>query len=128
MNELKKIPDAELEVMLALWSAVEPKPRSWVEQQLKNRCWSPLTVNTYLTRLTEKGMLTSQKEGNANYYFPAVSRQEYQKFENRSFLQKLYGNSVKGFIVAMCADQELEDKDIDELQQMLENLKGEKRE
>lgn len=56
--EIRKLSDAELTVMMALWSADQPVPRSWLEERLVEKKWNTKTVNTYLTRLAEKGAVT----------------------------------------------------------------------
>ena len=55
MKLQKRLPDTELEVMLAIWSAEGPVSRAWLEEKLSNKGWSRNTFNTYLTRLLEKG-------------------------------------------------------------------------
>lgn len=121
---IAKLSDAEVSVMMALWSATEPVPRSWLEGQLAYKCWNSLTINTYLLRLTEKGTITAQKHGKANYYTPVVSKEEYLELENHSFLEKLYGSSLESFMAAICSQKGLDNKEIDELQDYLEGLKG----
>ena len=52
---MKRLPDKELEVMKALWSLGRDIPRSALDHALLSFQWSRNTINTYLTRLVEKG-------------------------------------------------------------------------
>lgn len=120
--EIRKLPDAELSVMMALWSADQPVPRSWLEERLTEKHWNTKTVNTYLIRLTEKGAVHSQRQGKTNFYTPAYSREAYLEFENRFFLEKLYDSSLKNFMAAMVSSKEVKKADLAELRQYLDQL------
>ena len=54
---MKRLPDTELEVMKALWSLGRDVPRSALDHALSSFQWSRNTINTYLTRLVEKGFV-----------------------------------------------------------------------
>ncbi len=71
---LKRLPDAELEVMKALWELGSDTPRSALEQALAPFSWAGNTINTYLSRLTEKGFLSVHKDGKSNLYTRGVYR------------------------------------------------------
>ena len=101
MEKLRRLPDTELEMMLVLWEAEGEVPRSYFDQQLKEKNWNINTINTYLSRLEKKGFLTCEKRGKMNFYRPAVAREEYLAFESRSMLDRLYGSSVKRFVTAL---------------------------
>lgn len=122
--KLRRLPDAELEVMQALWSASEPVPRAWLEERLTGHSWTATTVNTYLARLGEKGFLTVERRGKTNYYTPLISLEEYQTFESRSVLNKLFGSSVKNFLAALAGPDGLTDEEADQLQAYLDQRKG----
>lgn len=122
---LKKLPDAEFEVMAALWQAEPPVPRSYFDAQLReSRNWADSTILSLLSRLEEKGFLRVEKQGNRNVYTPVVGREEYLAFENRSFLSRLHGGSVTHLVAGMAQGGALKDSDIDALQTLLNSLKG----
>ena len=53
---MKRLGDAELEIMLHVWSAGEPVPSTYVHQRLQgSRGWSLPAVLTAMGRLVEKG-------------------------------------------------------------------------
>ena len=122
MEEKKRLPDAELAVMQAVWAVGGEVGRADIEGALASHGWSANTLNTYLTRLCEKGFLTSRLEGRNNLYTPLVSRDRYLEFESRSVLQRLYGGSLGSFVAALNAEQPLEQREIDELRQFLDDM------
>ena len=104
MEEKKRLPDAELAVMQAVWAQSGEVGRADIEGALASHGWSANTLNTYLTRLCEKGFLTSRREGRNNLYTPLVSRDKYLEFESRSVLKRLYGGSLGSFVAALNAE------------------------
>ena len=122
MEENKRLPDAELAVMQAVWAVGGEVGRADIEGALASHGWSDNTLNTYRTRLCEKGFLTSRREGRNNLYTPLVSRDRYLEFESRSVLKRLYGGSLGSFVAALNAEQPLEQREIDELRQFLDDM------
>ena len=122
MEEKKRLPDAELAVMQAVWAVGGEVGRADIEGALASHGWSANTLNTYLTRLCEKGFLTSRREGRNNLYTPLVSRDRYLEFESRSVLKRLYGGSLGSSVAALNAEQPLEQREIHELRQFLDDM------
>ena len=108
--------------MQAVWAVGGEVGRADIEGALASHGWSANTLNTYLTRLCEKGFLTSRREGRNNLYTPLVSRDRYLEFEGRSVLKRLYGGSLGSFVAALNAEQPLEQREIDELRQFLDDM------
>ena len=100
MDDKKRLPDAELAVMQAIWAVGGEVSRGDLDGALASHGWSANTVNTYLTRLCEKGFLSSRREGRNNLYTPLVSKDKYLEFESRSVLKRLYGGSLGSFVAA----------------------------
>ena len=77
----------------------------------------------YLSRLLEKGFLSCERRGKTNYYTPLIGEEEYLEFESKTMLSKLYGSSLKNFVISLCRRDSLTLAEIDELQCLLEDLK-----
>lgn len=122
MEEKRRLPDAELAVMQAVWAVGGEVGRGDIEGALASHGWSANTVNTYLTRLCDKGFFTSRREGRNNLYTPLVSKDKYLEFESRSVLDRFYGGSLGSFVAALNAEQPLEQREIDELRQFLDDM------
>lgn len=117
---MKHLPDTELEVMKALWNTGEKASRAALEQHLTQFDWTPNTVNTYLTRLRNKGFVKVERSGRDNFYTALVSREDYLAFDSRSTLDRLYG-SPKNFIAAL-ARGGIRSDEVDQLKALLEEL------
>ena len=124
MSNLKKLPDAELEIMLLLWNSDQPVPRNYFDNALKEeKNWADSTILSLLSRLMEKQFITCEKRGNKNYYSPLVKKEDYLALENKSFMNKLYHNSLNQFITAFSQTNPLSDADIEDLHSLLNSLK-----
>ena len=122
MDDKKRLPDAELAVMQAIWAVGGEVSRGDLDGALASHGWSANTVNTYLSRLAEKGFVSVRREGRSNLYTPLVSQEDYLAFDSRAVLDRLYG-SPKNFVAAL-ASRGLERGELEELQALLDQLKG----
>ena len=117
---MKRLPDTELEVMKALWASGPDTTRAQLEQSLEAFRWASNTINTYLTRLVEKGFVSVRREGKTNLYTPLVGREEYLAFDSRAVLDRLYG-SPRNFVAAL-AREGLSRDELDELRALVDQL------
>ena len=117
---MKRLPDTELEVMKALWASGPDTTRAQLEQSLEAFRWASNTINTYLTRLVEKGFVSVCREGKTNLYTPLVGREEYLAFDSRAVLDRLYG-SPRNFVAAL-AREGLSRDELDELRALVDQL------
>ena len=121
MDGRKRLPDAELSVMQAVWAHGGEVSRGDIEGALASHGWSVNTINTYLTRLADKGFLSARRLGRSNRYTPLVSREDYLSFDSRSVLSRLYGSSPRNFVAALARDG-LPPGEVDELRALLDEL------
>jgi len=119
---MKRLPDTELEVMKALWAAGPDTPRAVLEDRLSPFGWAANTVNTYLSRLADKGFVSVRREGRSNLYTPLVTQEDYLSFDSRAVLDRLYG-SPRNFLAAL-AREGLRKEELEELQALLDQLSG----
>ncbi|OUN17272.1 hypothetical protein B5G38_01750 [Gemmiger sp. An87] len=125
-QKIKRLPDAELEVMKAVWSAREPVTRAQLEQLLgSKKQWAPTTILAMLTRLEQKGFLEREKQGRAYLIRPLVSREAYLQVESQSALGRMFGGSAKNLIAALHQCHALSRQEVQELADYLEQLKQE---
>jgi len=117
---MKRLPDTELEVMKALWAAGSDTPRAVLEDKLSSFGWATNTVNTYLSRLVDKGFVSVRRKGKSNLYTPLVTQEDYQSFDSRAVLNRLYG-SPRNFVAAL-AREGLRKDELEELQALLDQL------
>ena len=122
-DNIKRLPDAELEIMKELWAADEPLTRPQLEQRLARKSWTSTTLLALLARLESKGFVIRQKQGKGYLYAAAVTRQEYLPVESRSALGRMFGGSARNLVAALAETHALSDTDIDELAAYLEQLR-----
>lgn len=117
---IKKLPEAELEVMQALWSCQIPATRAQMEQILKDtHPMAQTTLLTLLTRLADKGFVRIEKGERAAKYYPLVDKEDYLAQQSKHFVEKLCGGSISLFASALCHSG-LSKEDLKELQVLLE--------
>lgn len=121
MNKnIRRLPDAEQEVMQAIWMCEAPVARTDIEEILyKDHPMAMTTLLTLLTRLNEKGFISIEKVGRRSYYTPCISREEYLASQSKTFFQKLCGGNVSVFANALC-DSGLSEEELKQLRDLLE--------
>ena len=115
----KKLSDAELDVMLAIWQNRPPVLRSDLEEQLKSHNWADTTTLTLLSTLVEKGYLSLERQGRRNLYTPLVSERDYRSWASRSFLGKMYQSSISRMVASLVESRDLTDRDLAELEEFI---------
>lgn len=116
----RRLPDAELEVMQAIWMCEAPAARVDIEHILyKTHPMAMTTLLTLLTRLAEKGFLQIEKVGRSSRYHPLVSREEYLSAQSKRFVDKLCGGNISTFAAALCSSG-LSKEELAQLRDMLE--------
>lgn len=119
-KQIRKLPDAELEVMQAIWSYTPPVSRADINAILKQTHPMALTtLLTLLTRLSEKGFVQIEKVGRSSQYYPLISKQDYLADQGNRFFKKLCGGSLSTFANALC-DSGLTKDELAELRSLLE--------
>lgn len=118
-TNLKRLPDAELAVMQAIWQAEPPVTSAYVQEQVALD-WKATSLLTFLARLTKKGFLRCQKQGKQNVYWPLVDRADYLRLEGASLLERLYRGSVKEMVASLAEAGAVSDRDLQELRRFLE--------
>ncbi|GAU78832.1 BlaI/MecI/CopY family transcriptional regulator [Fusibacter sp. 3D3] len=121
---MQRLPESELDIMLALWEIEQPPvPRTYFDKKLAHKGWSANALNSFLSRLEEKGFLKSTREGKNKYYVAVVKREAYLRKEGRNILHKLYQGSIKNFMLSVTGQQGLDEVEIEELREYLDALK-----
>ena len=107
--------------MKIVW-AKAPTSASAVIQALtmKDHTWHPKTVKTYLARLVNKRVLGFHKEGRAYVYTPEITERECVEAASKSFLERVFGGSLKPMLAHFVDSQKLSPEEIKELKQILD--------
>ena len=117
---LKRLPDAEFEIMKVIWRNPSPITTMQIVEKLESeKNWKPQTVLTMLVRLVEKNFLISGKNGRERNYTPVVSETDYMQVETGDFMSRYSGNSVGSLIKTMYDGENKSESDLDDLKAWL---------
>ena len=117
---IKRLPDAEFEVMKVIWNNTQPVTTLQIMEKLESgKNWKPQTVLTMLVRLIEKGFLKSERVGRERNYTPIIRKQDYMQIETGDFMRRYRGNSVGSLVKALYDGRDLSQEDIRELKEWL---------
>lgn len=123
---IKKLPDAEFEIMRAVWHSEEPVTSPQLTDKLRHdlpeKDWKQQTVLTMLVRLEKKGFLRSDKAGKERNYYAKITESDYLQVEADSFRKRFNSGKLSGLIKALYSDDSISDEDIDELKDWINKL------
>jgi BlaI family penicillinase repressor len=125
MNQsTKKIPrisESEWEVMKVVWDHA-PCSANQIIAALNQRdaAWHPKTVKAFLNRLVKKQALGFKSIGRAYLYHPLVNQNECAEAASVSFLERVFGGSLKPMLAHFVARKRLSAEEISELKKLLD--------
>lgn len=125
-DTLKKLGEAELEIMQVIWDSGNPVTSNYILKELQGRRkWQLSTLMTSLKRLADKGFIHCDRSTGSNLYTSIVSEDKYKAGASRHFLEKLYDNSIQSMIATLYSNREIKNSDIEELRDFLDQLEDE---
>ena len=117
--------EVELEILQILWEHQPTTVRFVHEKICEQRQVSYTTILTFLQRMTEKKMVTREKQGKTHYYQAVPKQDEVQKNLFRKLLHTAYKGSAMKMVMHALGQQKVTPKELEELQQWLEAKKQE---
>lgn len=125
-DDIKKLGEAELEIMQVIWNNRNPVTSNYILKELQGRRkWQLSTLMTSLARLSDKGFVSCDRSTGSNLYTPVISENEYKAGASRHFLEKLYNNSIQNMVATLYSNKAIKDSDIEELRNFLDKLEDE---
>ena len=120
---VQQVSDSELELLKIIWAngGTALYARIMEELEKKGRTWKKNTVITLLSRLSDKGLVKTNKIGRRNEYEAVVSEEDYQAAQTQSLLNKLYEGSAKGLVCTLIQRDMLTAGDYEELKKFWES-------
>lgn len=119
MEQQLSISESEWRVMKIVWSN-SPQTLPEILDRLKETGWSKTTIQTYLARLVKKGALTTKRHGKGYLYYPAVSENDCQLAESRSFLSRVYDGSLSKMVMGFVKSGNLSLEELNELKSLID--------
>ncbi|MBI2948859.1 MAG: BlaI/MecI/CopY family transcriptional regulator [Verrucomicrobia bacterium] len=121
MKPMPKISETEWEVMKVVWSRSPLSAAEIIDALMKaDSTWHPKTAKTLLNRLVKKKALGFKKEGRAYLYRPLVQEADCALAESESFLDRVFGGSLKPMLAHFVERRKLSAQEIQELKRLLE--------
>lgn len=119
---MKRLGEAEFEIMQVIWNAGKPVTSNYILEQLQGlRRWQLSTLMTSLSRLADKEFLACDRSTGVNLYTAVIPENDYKAQESKTFLERLYGNSVQNLITTLYSSRVIEDSDVKELREFLDD-------
>ncbi|MBQ3590137.1 MAG: BlaI/MecI/CopY family transcriptional regulator [Clostridia bacterium] len=117
MDNIRKLPDAEFEVMNALWeSDVSPVNTAYLMENVgKQKGWKAPTLISFLSRLEDRGFIHSEKKGKERYYFVDSVKEDYIRVVTIDFLSKYHSGSFVKMMDLVYGKNSMSSKELDEM-------------
>lgn len=124
MTDLTK---AEEKIMKILWDIEQGFIKDILDQYPDPK--PPYnSVSTIVRVLVQKNIVSYKAYGNSYQYYPLISKEEYRKGQLSRLLSEYYNNSLKQVVNFFSESKKLDEKELDEVMKMLEELKSQKNE
>ncbi len=128
-NDQKKLGEAELEIMQAIWSEDAAITSVAIRDKLKgHRDWPLSSLMSSLYRLEDKGYVKCTRTEGMNLYSATVSENDYKAGASENFLKRLYNNSARSLVTTLYKNNLLKEDDLRELKDYIDELERENRE
>ena len=122
MDNVRKLPDAEFDVMVALWNSnVSPVNTAYLMENVgKQKGWKAPTLISFLSRLEEKGFIHSEKKGKERLYYAVAIKEEYIKCVTLDFIERYHCGSLIKMIDVVYEDKTDSSNEIEEMKRWIQ--------
>lgn len=86
------------------------------------------SVSTIVRVLVQKEIVGFKAYGNTHQYHPLITKEEYSQGQMSRLVSDYYNNSLKQVVNFFSESKGLDEKELDEVMKMLEDLKSQKNE
>lgn len=127
MTPMKKLPDAEFDIMKVVWTLTPPITSGMLLEGLQARTqktWKLQTLHTLLGRLVDRGFLRFLKERKDKLFYPLVEEHDYMSFETKQFVAQYHDGSLINLVNAAYQGENPCDADIDALIKWVKEKRG----
>lgn len=121
--ETPKIFESEYRFCMILWDHEPVTSRELVNLCREQLDWKPSTTYTVIKRLSERGVLKNEN----SLVTALVTREEAQEAEIDELVEKKFEGSLPAFVAAFTRNRSLSQKEIDEVQRLIDSFRKEDR-
>ena len=119
--DIPKIPEGEYRFCLILWEHEPVKSTELVRLCREKLGWKDTTTYTVMKRLSQRGVLKNEN----TVVTSLVSKDQVQAAEIHDLVEKTFEGSLPSFVAAFTKHQKLSQKEIDQLQKMIDTYRKE---
>ena len=115
--------EAELVVLRVLWEGGAQTVREVMTRlHERGRKAAYTTVLTFLTRLEQKGYVSSNKEDTAYVYRSKVTRESVTRSRVRALMEQLYDGAAGPMVLQLIENERLSSDEIAKLRKLIDDL------
>ena len=114
-----KVFESEYRFCLILWEHEPVKSSELVALCREQLGWKSSTTYTVIKRLSERGVLKNEN----TIVSSLISKDEVQAAEIDELVEKKFEGSLPAFVAAFARRQKLSDRELDEMQQMIDRIR-----
>ncbi len=118
--ETPKIFESEYRFCLILWEHEPIAASELVKLCQEQLGWKRTTTYTVIKRLGERGIV----HNNNGMVAALVSKDEAEASEIDELVEKKFGGSLPAFVAAFTRHQHMSDKELDEVQRMIDRMRA----
>ena len=115
-----KLCESDYRFMCVIWEN-EPLPSGKLVELCKEKLnWKKTTSFTVIKRLSERGIIQNQK----GIVTSLISREEFYSKHSEKYVEETFGGSLPAFLTAFSAGKKLSEKEVEELQKIIDSMRG----
>ena len=116
---IPKIPEGEYRFCLIMWEHEPISSLELVKLCQERLAWKRTTTYTVMKRLGERGVLRLEN----GIVTALISKEEAEAAEIETFVESKFGGSLPAFVAAFTKHQDMSEKDLDEVQKMIDRIR-----
>lgn len=126
--EMKKwnVTNAEWFILECLWEKGACSSMELVRDMQERMGWAKSTTLTVISRMEGKGLISYTMDGRKKIYETQICREDVVQEETKSFLDRVCHGSVSVLLSALVKQEDLTEKEIEEMHQILMRAREEK--
>jgi len=118
----KLLTPLELKVMNILWRLKKAAVKDILDHWSESPKLAYNTISTTIRILQDKGFVQHEAIGRSHYYYPAISKLEYQKRLLTNVLENAFSGSVASLMSALLDNDSVSSKEVDHIRKMIDNI------
>ena len=118
--ENRKLGSVELHFADLIWERAPISSGELVKLCAEKLEWKKSTTYTVLKKLCDQGLFEN-KDGVVSVL---VSRQDYSAAQSEKFVEENFEGSLPAFLAAFGSRKKLSDREVEELQRIIESMRG----